>query len=122
MRVVIPYLTNVTPSLVVSGRGRLIVQTFKEASGVNPAEYHLYDGVTTNGVMFMPVTLVANESFRDYFGEEGIPFERGLLVFNSSGQVQGSFVLDIEDGQAPAIPVVIVESAATIVDTAPVGG
>jgi len=52
-------------------------------------EIDLYDGTDTSGTVLFPVTLAANESSREWFGDRGVLFRNGLYLNVASGGVKG---------------------------------
>ena len=60
------------------------------ASGSATAELDIYDATGTGGAPLFPITLAANESTREWFGERGLLMHSGIFLNVSSGEVKGS--------------------------------
>lgn len=107
---------------LLQGRGRIVWHSFKETTGAAAASYTFYDGPNAAAKVVLPVTLAAGGSARDYAGRWGIPFNVGLFFHLDSGSVEGNLVVEFTDaGEESPIPVVIVESANTLIVTPPPG-
>lgn len=76
--------------LVMGGQGVLRGFGIMNTSATNPATVYILGGIDANAPLLVPVTLAANESVRDFFGESGIRTDRGLYVNVISGTVYGS--------------------------------
>lgn len=86
--IVVP--TTTTGLIVVQGLGAVKGWALKETTGAAPAVANLWDGTANNGLLIAPINLAANESTRDWFGELGVSFVRGLFVEVTSGSVSGA--------------------------------
>lgn len=80
-----------------TGNGRIVYRAVKESTGAALAEVDLYDGSNATGILIEPVTLIANESARDWFMPGGVEFDNGLFVNVTSGTVSASITIVPED-------------------------
>ena len=61
-----------------------------EASGTNTCSIVLYDGSGVDGLSFAPITLLAAQSTRDYFGNNGLICTTGKVYLQIvSGELSG---------------------------------
>jgi hypothetical protein len=73
-----------------SAGGRLVGYALIESTGANAAEVDFLDGHDANGGLFLPISLSAGQSTRDWFGPAGISFQHGLYALAVSGAVRGT--------------------------------
>lgn len=85
-----PFPATTGTVIVVQGRGTLKGWAVKETTGAATATLNVWDGTTNVSLLLAPVNLSANESSREWFGELGISFTRGLLVEVTAGSVSGA--------------------------------
>lgn len=72
-------------------RGTLIFGwAFQETTAAAPATLALIDGNDQNGALAVPITLTANQSTRDIFGQPGLYFESGPYLQIVTGSIQGA--------------------------------
>lgn len=82
----------------VSREGRLYGWAFEETTGAATAQFELVDGSSNSGDRIVPITLLANESTRDVFGQPGIRVRRGVWLHMISGSVRATiFYLGLTD-------------------------
>lgn len=86
---------TVAGATFATGPVRLMGWALKESTGAAAAAFELYDGTDTTAQSLAPVTLVANESIRDWFGTHGIICERGLFINVTAGSVRGTLFVEL---------------------------
>lgn len=64
--------------------GRLFGFSARESAGAT-AVFKLFDGTDATGTLLADVTLAANESVRDWFGDRGIAVATGIYLQRTSG-------------------------------------
>ena len=75
--------------VVLGGPLLLFGWSLRESTGAAPAQLDVYDGADATGQPVATITLIANESTRDYPGLPGITCRRGLYVNAVAGSVAG---------------------------------
>ena len=78
------------PAIVVGFPTILMGYAVFESTGTAPASLFFLDGVGLNGELLFEVTLLANESVRDWFGPQGLECRGGVTVQGLTGSVKGS--------------------------------
>lgn len=86
---------TVAGTLFANGPIRLMGWALKESTGAAAAAFELYDGNDATGQSLAPVTLVANESIRDWFGAAGVLCERGVFLNVTAGSVRGTLFVKL---------------------------
>lgn len=87
---VLPVSIPAGASGVVIGRDTLLLGwALRNTSATIAAQLDLYDGLDPTGQPIAPITLVGNESTRDYPPAPGILCRRGLYVDAVAGSVAG---------------------------------
>jgi hypothetical protein len=76
---------------IVNGSGCITWHSTWESSGDATALYSLTDGNEDQGQLLMRVSLIANESTRDYLKLHHLSFLNGLFFSLDEGIVQGTF-------------------------------
>lgn len=86
----LPIATTTVGENLVS-RGCLVTGwSFVESTGAAAAAFELLDGNDQNGIDAVEFTLTANQSTRDFWGDDGIYFESGPYLNVLSGSVKGA--------------------------------
>ena len=79
-----------TTAQFFTGPARLMGWAFKETTGAATATFDLYDGSDATAGIVLPATLLANESFRDWLGPNGLLITRGAFLNVLAGSVRGA--------------------------------
>lgn len=74
----------------ISRGGRLYGWSFEETTGAAVAQLELIDGSSDSGDRIVPITLLANESTRDWLGRPGIQITRGVYLKVVAGSVRAT--------------------------------
>lgn len=83
--------SRLTDLAVYTGSVTLMGFAFRESGVVAAAaSFIIRDGTTAAGEMVIPVNLLADESVREWFGDEGISFDSGIFLDMELGSVEGS--------------------------------
>lgn len=85
----VPFLNLAADVQLVNVGGVYLGHSIREHSGTAPATVDFYDGTSTTGILFNPVSLVANESTRDWYPLPGIPIVGGIFAHAVTGTVDG---------------------------------
>lgn len=85
----IPFIGLTTSRQLVNVSGVYLGHSLKEATGTAAAAIDLYDGTDTTGILLNPVTLLDNESTRDWYPLPGIVVTSGIWADVTSGEVTG---------------------------------
>lgn len=75
--------------VVLGGPLLLFGWSLRESTGTAPAQLDVYDGADATGQLVATITLIANESTRDYPSMPGVLCRRGLFVNAVAGSVAG---------------------------------
>ena len=75
---------------IVNTGGCLTVHATRETTGSAAAVYRLWDGVSNESTLLLPISLSAGESTRDDFRDHHIRFQVGLYFELVSGALEGS--------------------------------
>lgn len=86
----INFLTGTASAAMISRSGIIYGWAFEETTGAATAQLELIDGDSNNGDRIVPITLLANESTRDVFGQPGIWCDRGVYCRVLSGSIRGT--------------------------------
>lgn len=83
-------------SRLLYSRGAVVMGwAFVESTGAGTARVNLYSGVDTTGTLAVPISLLADQSTRDYLSPAGVYFPSGVYLEVVSGSVVGSvWVID----------------------------
>ena len=71
--------------------------SIREYTGTADATFELYDGQDDTGDLLATISLVNNESTRDYLTEPWLPAEAGVHLRMISGEIVGSLWLVVPD-------------------------
>jgi hypothetical protein len=82
--------TITADATAITGAGILFGYSFTETTGGAVAEVQLLDGTDTGGAFITDITLLADESTRDWFGLPGLVFRNSLFVDVVAGSVAGA--------------------------------
>lgn len=85
-------LTNPTTvsGVLVAGIRSLCGWAACESTGKAAAKFILRDGKDSTGIMLLPVTLSAEQSTREFLGQEAIPVTSGSLYLEMiAGSIEG---------------------------------
>lgn len=83
-------LETTTLSVVVfAGACRVHGWSFDETTGAAPAKLRIRDGADVTGPRWVTITLLANESTRDFTDDAGLCFESGVFIEVVAGSVGG---------------------------------
>lgn len=99
--------------LLIRGRCLLKGWAVRETAGVTNARLALRDGTTASGRRIVPISLLANESTRDWLSEEGIAFEQGVFFELVAGTIEGS-VWVIPEVRLDRVSVPLVDDGAVV--------
>lgn len=89
--------TTVGQQFITRG-GRLYGWGFEETTGTTPALCSLIDGTNAGGQTIVPISLLANESTRDFFGKPGLRVRNGVFLNVISGSVRATiWMLGLSD-------------------------
>jgi hypothetical protein len=86
---------------LINGRVLVLGMAVGELTGAAAAKVRFRDGTTVNGGRILPVTLGANETVRDWFGDFGFLYQQGVFFELVSGSVEGCIYVTPEDLLGP---------------------
>lgn len=89
-----------TSGIVVAGAALLLGWGVKESTGMGSATVDVFDGSDATGQLTVPITLVTNESVRDWLGPDGLLMVRGIYVRATAGSASGSLWVVVLPGDA----------------------
>lgn len=82
--------TRTTDLQAYTGSGILYGFSFRESAGTPAvAAFALRDGTSDSAGFISAVNLAANESAREWFGPQGIPFNTGIYLDIGAGELEG---------------------------------
>ena len=82
--------TRTTDLQVYTGSGTLMGFALRESAGTAAAAGAvLRDGTSASADMIAPVNLAADESAREWYGPQGIPFNTGVYLDMQAGELEG---------------------------------
>lgn len=93
----VPFVGVTADRQLTTFGGTYMGHSVKEPTDAAGASVELYDGTGVSGQLFLPLTLVANESTRDWYPLPGIPIDSGIFLHVINGEVSGCIYLGVAD-------------------------